>query len=187
MIIYPAGGGTGLIGIWKAFKEMKEMGWIEGSLPKMVAVQSVNCQPVVKAYAELHGIPNHYTEAKPSLAFGLAVPHSFGHDLMMKVISESNGMAIAVTEEDIVIAQKDLANKEGLLLCPEGAATWQAMLQMKKSGKLTGDEEILLINTGSAYKYMDNPDEVTFPSIDVEENKEDHYKSFMQLSKQLAF
>lgn len=186
MIIYPAGGGTGLIGIWKAFKEMKEMGWIAGPLPKMVAVQSVNCQPVVKAYEELHGIQNNYTEAKPSLAFGLAVPHSFGHDIMMKVISESDGMAIAVSEENIVGAQKQVAKKEGLLLCPEGAATWQAMLQMKKSGKLSGDEKILLINTGSAYKYMDSPEETTFASVDVEENKEDHYRSFMNLSKELV-
>ena len=156
VIIYPAGGGTGLIGIWKALKEMKEMGWIEGSLPKMVAVQSVNCQPVVKAYDDLHGIPNDYTQAKPSLAFGLAVPNSFGHDLMMKVIAESEGMAIAVSEEDIINGLQELAKNEGVLVSPEGAATWQAMIQMKHSGMLNGNEKILLLNTGSAYKYMDS-------------------------------
>lgn len=154
VIIYPAGGGTGLIGIWKAFTEMKAMGWIDGPLPKMIAVQSVNCQPVVKAYDDLHGIPNEYVQAKSSLAYGLAVPHSFGHDLMMKVMEESGGMAIAVSEEDIINGVQELARNEGLLLCPEGAATWQAMLQMKESGLLGGDEKILLLNTGSAYKYM---------------------------------
>ncbi|MEO6820451.1 MAG: threonine synthase [Ginsengibacter sp.] len=156
VIIYPAGGGTGLIGIWKAFKEMKEMGWIEGPLPKMIAVQSANCQPVVKAYDDLHDIPNDYEKAKSSFAFGLAVPHSFGHDLMMKVMEESDGMAIAVSEEDIFHGIRELAQNEGFLLCPEGAATWQAMIQMKNAGLLNGEEKILLLNTGTAYKYMDD-------------------------------
>jgi len=155
VIIYPAGGGTGLIGIWKAFKEMKEMGWIAGSLPKMVAVQSANCQPVVKANDDLLGIPNDYKAPQPSIAYGLAVPASFGHDLMMKVIEESKGSAIAVSEEDIIKSTLELARKEGLLLSPEGAATWQAMIQMKNKDILSGDERILLLNTGSAYKYMD--------------------------------
>lgn len=155
VIIYPAGGGTGLIGIWKAFKEMKEMGWITGPLPKMVAVQSASCQPVVKAYDNTKGIENPYTKAKTSLAYGLAVPNSFGHDLMMKTIRESNGMAVAVKEENIVAGMYELAREEGLLVCPEGAATWKAMIQMKNAGHLTGRENILLMNTGSGYKYMD--------------------------------
>lgn len=155
VIIYPAGGGTGLIGIWKAFKEMQEMGWITGPLPKMVAVQSANCQPVIKAYDDLKGVQNNYTKAKSSLAYGLAVPNSFGHDLMMKTIKESNGMAVAVSEEDIVAGVYELAQEEGILVCPEGAATWKAMIQMKEAGELTGRENIILMNTGSAYKYMD--------------------------------
>jgi threonine synthase len=155
VIIYPAGGGTGLIGIWKAFKEMQEMGWITGPLPKMVAVQSTNCQPVVKAYDDLKGIENTYSKAKASLAYGLAVPSSFGHDLMMKTIEESKGMAVAVSEKDILAGVYELAREEGILVCPEGAATWKAMIQMKESGQLTGQENILLMNTGSAYKYMD--------------------------------
>ncbi len=155
VIIYPAGGGTGLIGIWKAFEEMREMGWIEGPLPQMIAVQSVNCQPVVKAFDELHGNDNDYERAKPSVAFGLAVPHSFGHDLMMKVIAESGGSAIAVGEDEMLEGLQELAKNEGILVCPEGAATWQAMIQMKKNGLLKGDEKILLMNTGSHYKYID--------------------------------
>ncbi|MEO6813072.1 MAG: threonine synthase [Ginsengibacter sp.] len=155
IIIYPAGGGTGLIGMWKAFKEMREMGWISSSLPRMIAVQSANCQPVVKAYDDDKGIPNNYLKAKPSLAYGLAVPNAFGHDLMMKVIIESNGLAVAVSEEDILTGVHELAKEEGILVCPEGAATWKAMIQLKESGELEGDEKILLLNTGTGYKYMD--------------------------------
>ena len=154
VIIYPAGGGTGLIGIWKAFKEMEEMGWITGSLPRMVAVQTANCQPVVKAWDDLHGNPNDYQTAKPSIAYGLAVPNSFGHYLMMKVLLESDGVAIAVTEEAILQGVYELAQEEGILVCPEGAAVWKAMIQMKDRGLLTGGENIVLLNTGSAYKYM---------------------------------
>lgn len=104
------------------------MGWIEGPLPKMVAVQSANCQPVVKANDELHGVSNDYQETKSSIAYGLAVPHSFGYDLMMKVIKESEGTAIAVCEEDLIDRVLELAKNEGILLSPEGAATWQAMI-----------------------------------------------------------
>lgn len=171
VIIYPAGGGTGLIGIWKAFQEMKEMGWIESPLPKMVAVQSENCQPVVKANDDLLGIQNDYTEAKSSIAYGLAVPHSFGHDLMMKVIKESNGFAIAVSEEDIIERTLELARTEGLLLSPEGAATFQAMIQMKNSQIIDGSEKILLLNTGSAYKYMDALERYQKTDAKVEKEK----------------
>ena len=155
VIIYPAGGGTGLIGIWKALIEMQTMGWIAGPLPRMIAVQSTNCQPVVKAYDELKGIFNNYEKPKPTVAYGLAVPNAFGQDLMMKVISESNGMAVAVSEEAIIAGVHELAKEEGILVCPEGAATWKAMIQLKESKDLEGDEKIVLLNTGSGYKYMD--------------------------------
>ncbi|MEO6135420.1 MAG: threonine synthase [Ginsengibacter sp.] len=156
VIIYPAGGGTGLIGIWKAIKEMQTMGWITGPLPRMIAVQSANCQPVVKAYDDLVGNKNSYEKPQPSLANGLAVPHPFGLDLMMKVISESNGMAVAISEERIIAGVHELTKEEGIFVCPEGAATWEAMKQLKESGHLTGKEKIVLLNTGSGYKYMDN-------------------------------
>jgi threonine synthase len=155
VIIYPAGGGTGLIGIWKAFIEMQTMDWIDGPLPRMIAVQSANCQPVVKAYDDLKGVFNNYEKPKPTVAYGLAVPNAFGHDLMMKVISESNGMAVAVSEEDIIAGVHELAKEEGVLVCPEGAATWKAMIQLKQTEDLRGDEKIVLLNTGSGYKYMD--------------------------------
>lgn len=156
VIIYPAGGGTGLIGIWKAIKEMQTMGWIYGPLPRMIAVQSVNCQPLVKAYDDLKGNVNNYEKPKASLANGLAVPHPFGLDLMMKVISESNGMAVAVSEENLIAGVHELAREEGVFVCPEGAAAWEAAKQLKESGELNGSEKIILLNTGSGYKYMDN-------------------------------
>lgn len=156
VIIYPAGGGTGLIGIWKAFKEMREMGWLQGPLPRMIAVQSENCQPLVKAYDDLHGITNDYQKAKPSIAYGLAVPHSFGHDLMMRVLAESGGMAVSVKEKEIIFGMKEIAENKGFLLCPEGVATYLAMIHLKNSGALSPEEKILLINTGSAYKYMES-------------------------------
>jgi threonine synthase len=155
VIIYPAGGGTGLIGIWKAFIEMQTMDWIDGPLPRMIAVQSANCQPVVKAYDDLKGVFNNYEKPKPTVAYGLAVPNAFGHDLMMKVISESNGVAVAVSEEDIIAGVHELAKEEGVLICPEGAATWKAMIQLKQTEDLRGDENIVLLKTGSGYKYMD--------------------------------
>ena len=132
------------------------MGWIDGPLPMMIAVQSANCQPVVKAYDDLNGNKNSYEKPQPSLANGLAVPHPFGLDLMMKVLSESNGMAVAISEEKIIAAVHELAKEEGIFVCPEGAATWEAMKHLKESGTLTGNEKIVLLNTGSGYKYMDN-------------------------------
>ncbi|MXV14251.1 threonine synthase [Hufsiella ginkgonis] len=155
VIIYPAGGGTGLIGIWKAFIEMKEMGWITGPLPRMIAVQSGNCQPVVKAFDDKRGVSNSYSGPAASVANGLAVPYPFGLDLMLKVLEESGGMALSVTEEEIVAGVREMAIREGLLLCPEGAAVWKAMIKLKGSGILQGAEKVLLINTGSGYKYLD--------------------------------
>ena len=156
VVIYPAGGGTGLIGIWKAFNEMRKMGWITGALPRMIAVQSANCQPVVKAFHDLKGLQNDYEKPQASLANGLAVPNPFGLDLMIKAIRESNGVAVAVSEDDLIAGVHELAKEEGIFVCPEGAATWEAMKQLKNMGELEGSESIALLNTGSGYKYMNN-------------------------------
>jgi len=124
VIIYPAGGGTGLIGIWKAFKEMIEMGWIEGHhLPKMMAVQSQQCAPVVRVFYNADSWRDGFVP-QPSLANGLAVPYPFGMDMMQEVLQESNGMAYAVSEEEILAGVKEFAREEGILLAPEGAAVW---------------------------------------------------------------
>ena len=155
VILYPAGGGTGLIGIWKAFHEMQQLGWISGPLPRMIAVQSLNCNPIIRA---LHN-PTGWKEGfvpRPTLANGLAVPYPFGMDMMQKVIDESGGYAIAISEEEIVEGVREVAAAEGILMAPEGAATWKALLHLRQLGIVHDHESILLMNTGSGYKYLEN-------------------------------
>jgi threonine synthase len=155
VIIYPAGGGTGLIGIWKAFKEMLEMGWITGPLPKMIAVQSHQCAPVVRAFYDATGWTEGFVP-QSSLANGLAVPYPFGMDMMQQVLQESNGTAYAVSEADIVEGVKEIARTEGMLVSPEGAATWKALLHLRRMQVIDEADKIVLLNTGSGYKYMEN-------------------------------
>ncbi len=155
VIVYPTGGGTGLIGIWKAFKEMIAMGWIENKLPKMIAVQAENCQPIVYSWKGLHANASSY-KGKASLANGLAVPNPFGEDLIMETLIESAGSALTVTEEEMISGVKEIAALEGILVAPEGAAVWKALLKLVDDGFIDRDEKILLLNTGSGYKYMEN-------------------------------
>ncbi len=156
VIIYPTGGGTGLIGIWKAFREMQQMGWIEGKLPRMVAVQSEACQPVVKTYASFTGKNVVYDHPAASVANGLAVPFPFGMDLMMEVLQESNGTALALSEEEIISATIKAAQTKGTLLAPEGAAVWKAAHKLIQTGWIKENEKVLFLNTGTGYKYLDN-------------------------------
>lgn len=158
-IIYPAGGGTGLIGIWKAFQEMIGLGWIKGPLPKMIAVQAENCAPVFAAYND----PVHWKKSfdpKPSIANGLVVPDPFGMDLIQKTIYESGGDVVVVSEQGIMDGIKEVAKAEGILLSPEGSATWKAVTALvEKSGRSSGantihkSDKLLLLNTGSGDKY----------------------------------
>lgn len=155
VIIYPAGGGTGLIGIWKAFKEMKELGWISGKLPRMFAVQSSNCAPIAAAIQDrtnwqLNFIPH------ATIANGLAVPYPFGMDLMLQVIDESGGGVCVIDDTDIIMGLKEIAKLEGLIISPEGAATWKALDQLCKKEQVNESENILLLNTGTGYKYFEN-------------------------------
>ncbi len=155
VIVYPTGGGTGLIGIWKAFKEMIALGWIENKLPKMIAVQAENCQPIVYSWKGLHGNASGY-KGKASLANGLAVPNPFGEDLIMETLIESSGSALSVTEEEMILGVKEIAAAEGILVAPEGAAVWKGLLKLIDEGFIDRDEKILLLNTGSGYKYLEN-------------------------------
>src|SRR5450432_266755 len=156
VIIYPAGGGTGLIGIWKAFKEMMDMGWIDGDhLPKMIAVQSKQCAPVVRAFYNADGWEEGFIP-QPSLANGLAVPYPFGMDMMQEVLHQSNGMAYAVSEEEIIEGVKEIARTEGIIISPEGAATWKALLHLRRMKVVDPADKILLLNTGSGYKYLEH-------------------------------
>jgi len=155
VIIYPAGGGTGLIGIWKAFKEMISMGWINGPLPRMFAVQSKNCDPIIHAVKDPVNWKTGFTP-QPTMANGLAVPFPFGMSMILQVLKESGGMATAVDEAAILESVKEIAKTEGLILSPEGAATWKALLDLTRSGIIAPGENILLLNTGTGYKYFDN-------------------------------
>ncbi len=151
VIIYPTGGGTGLIGIWKAFKEMITLGWITGKLPRMVIVQSENCAPMMEMWK--HGRITEAFNPLPSLAYGLAVPFPFAKDLMMNVIKESSGTVVTVSESQIQSAVEYVAATEGILLSPEGSSTYMAMKKLVKAGWVGEEETVLLFNTGSWYKY----------------------------------
>src|SRR5258706_9590179 len=153
VILYPAGGGTGLIGIWKAFHEMIEMGWIENRLPRLFAVQSENCQPLIETWLGRQKNSKMY-QGKPTVASGLAVPNPFGEKLMLKILNETGGEPIAVSEIEIINAQKEIAQREGLLVSPEGAALLPALQMLLAVDKILPDEKILLLNTGSGYKYL---------------------------------
>lgn len=153
VILYPTGGGTGLIGMWKAFHEMRELGWIKGKLPKMIAVQSSNCNPVVLTHRGKQPNAKNY-KGEPTFANGLAVPNPFAEKLILDVITESNGTALDVTDAEITVAMKEFSTVEGLLVCPEGAALLPALKRLIQDGQVQPAESVLLLNTGSAYKYL---------------------------------
>jgi len=155
VIVYPAGGGTGLIGIWKAFAEMLKIGWITGPLPKMIAVQSENCAPIKAAFEDRPGWKKNFLP-RSSVAIGLAVPFPFGINLIMKVIDESNGRVITVSEEEIIDGIKEIAKAEGIFVSPEGSATWKSLTRLKENGNIHDQDRILLLNTASGYKYLEN-------------------------------
>lgn len=151
VIIYPTGGGTGLIGIWKAFHEMQQLGWIKGKLPRMVVVQTANCDPVVQLFEQGSIAPAFH--AAPSMAYGLAVPQPFARDLMLDVLQQSKGTALSVTEQEISRCMHEMAATEGMLLSPEGSATYAALQKLTQQEWIKSGETVLLFNTGSWYKY----------------------------------
>lgn len=156
VIIYPTGGGTGLIGMWKAFDELEQLGWLENvKRPRMVSVQAEGCAPVVKAFEAKASFCDFWTNAS-TLASGLRVPKSFADHLILKDIYESNGTAVAVSDEAILESQKHLAKMEGIFAAPEGAATLAALKSLIQQGWVDPDERIVLFNTGSGLKYLDH-------------------------------
>jgi threonine synthase len=151
-ILYPSGGGVGLIGMWKGFEEMDRLGWIGGRRPKMIAVQAAGCQPVVRALQE--GEPSsRFWENAHTLAAGLRVPKPLGDFLILKAIRASGGTAIAVTDEEILAAGLELASTTGIFAAPEGAACLAATRMLLGSGFLKPADRIVLYNTGSGLKY----------------------------------
>ena len=154
VIIYPTGGGTGIIGMWKVFDELEEMGWIGSERPRMISVQAEGCSPIPKAYEEGKEESEFFQNAS-TIATGLRVPKALGDFLILRAVRESEGTALAVTDEEIMADVGLMARNEGLFPCPEGAATLSALRHMIADGEVDRDERVVLFNTGSGLKYTD--------------------------------
>ena len=152
VIVYPTGGGTGLIGMWKAFAEMEALGWIGSKRPRMVVVQAKGCAPMVRAFelGEEFAAP---WEGAATIAAGLRVPAAVGDFLILRAIRESEGTAVAVSDEDLLVGQRRLAESEGILACPEGGATLAAAEELLAKGWIKARERVILFNTGTGIKY----------------------------------
>jgi threonine synthase len=152
VIVYPTGGGVGIIGIYKGLMELQEIGWIGEKMPRLVSVQSKGCAPVVKAWEEKKS-ESVFWENSNTIAFGLNVPKALGDFLILQAIYETNGCAVAVEDNEILRAQQMLASEEGIFCCPEGAATLSAAIQLIKSNWIKPNEKVVLLNTGTGLKY----------------------------------
>jgi threonine synthase len=152
-IIYPTGGGTGIIGMWKAFAEMESLGWIEaGQRPRMYVVQSAGCAPMVRAWATGAETAERW-EAPETIASGLRVPAALGDFLILRAVRESGGAAVAVPDTDLVRAGKELQQR-GIAACPEGGATYAAVRRLRADGQIREDDRVVCFNTGAWLKYM---------------------------------
>ncbi|WP_425406898.1 threonine synthase [Hwanghaeella sp.] len=151
-IFYPTGGGTGLIGMWKAFAELQAIGWLTGKMPRMIAVQATGCAPIVKAYDEGEEHAPLWENAH-TMAAGIRVPIAVGDFLILRAVRESGGFAIAVDDDAIQAAQEEVAKREGVLLCPEGAATYAAYKQSLADGRVGKGETAVLYNCATGLKY----------------------------------
>jgi threonine synthase len=154
VILYPTGGGTGLIGMWKAFDEMERLGWIGSRRPRMVTVQAEGCAPIVKAFAAGAtagaDIPDAHT-----VASGLRVPKAVGDFIMLDILRKSGGTAVSVTDAELVEAVKEIGSAEGIFAAPEGAACLPALKALLKRGEIKRDDRIVLFNTGTGVKYLE--------------------------------
>ena len=153
-IIYPTGGGVGLIGMWKAFDEMQQLGWIGSERPHMISVQSSGCAPIVKAWDEGKST-SEFWENADTLAAGLRVPKAYGDYLILDILKKSGGIAISVTDEEIMDALRQWAKVEGVFAAPEGAASLAAYRKLRASEFFSADDTVVLFNTGSGLKYLD--------------------------------
>ena len=154
VIIYPTGGGTGIVGMWKAFDEMQSLGWIGSDRPKMVVVQSEGCAPIVRAYEQGKKFAEPWENAS-TIAAGIRVPSAIGDYLILDSVRKSGGTAITVSDQEIIENMKIFASFEGLWVAPEGAATLAGYKKLLLSGFLTKDSEVVLMNTGAGSKYLD--------------------------------
>jgi threonine synthase len=161
VIIYPTGGGTGLVGMWKAFAELEALGWLQNGMspprrPRMVAVQAEGCAPVIKAFHEGAEFCDFWIGAH-TLASGLRVPKSFADHLILSDLRQSHGNAVAVTDQAILEAQQRLAAAEGIFAAPEGAATLAGLIHLLEQGWVHAEERVVLFNTGTGLKYLRQP------------------------------
>jgi threonine synthase len=152
VVFYPTGGGTGLIGMWKAWAELAALGWIEGPLPRLVAVQSTGCAPIVRAFEAGAESATPWQNAH-TIASGIRVPAAIGDFLILRAIRETQGFALAIEDEEIERARREVAAKDGLLLSPEGAATYAAYLAAARAGRISPSDRAILFNCASGLKY----------------------------------
>ena len=154
VILYPTGGGTGLIGMWKAFDEMERMGWISSRRPRMITVQAEGCAPIVRAFAAGANAGADIPEAH-TIAAGLRVPRAIGDFIMLDILRTSKGNAISVTDDELIAAVKEIGSSEGIFAAPEGAACLPALKKLIADGEVRRDEQVVLFNTGAGVKYLD--------------------------------
>lgn len=157
IIVYPTGGGTGLIGMWKAFDEMEQLGWINSQRPRMVSVQAAGCAPIVRAFEEGKRFADEFPDAATT-ASGLRVPRAIGDFLILDAIRASGGAALAVTDEELIRAARHIGAAEGLFVAPEGAACLPALRQLLADGRVTESDRVVLFNTGAGVKYLESYD-----------------------------
>ena len=152
VIVYPTGGGVGIIGIWKAMLELRELGWVTGDLPRLVAVQAAGCAPIVRAFERGARVSEPWPDAR-TIAFGITVPKALGDFLVLDSLYETGGTAVAVEDEDILAGQLEVARLEGCFTCPEGAACFTAVRHLREGGWLSEGDEVVVLNTGTGLKY----------------------------------
>lgn len=154
VVVYPTGGGTGLIGMWKAWGEMERLGWIGRERPRMVSVQAEGCAPIPKAFAAGAKVSERFPDAR-TYASGLRVPKAYADDLILRALRESKGEAVTVSDDEMRRGVLELASSEGLYAAPEGGAAWIAVEKLLSAGKLDRDERVVVFDTGTGYKYVD--------------------------------
>jgi len=154
LVLYPTGGGTGLIGMWKAFDEMEALGWIDNKRPRMFSVQASGCAPIVRAFEAGEKFAGEFPNAH-TVASGLRVPKAIGDFLMLKILRESKGGAVAIDDDEMIRTVREVGSSEGLFVAPEGAACFAALKKLRASGKIDIGERVVIFNTGSGIKYLD--------------------------------
>jgi threonine synthase len=154
VILYPTGGGTGLIGMWKAFDEMETLGWIEKKRPRMFAVQAAGCAPIVRAFEAGEKTAVEFPRAH-TIASGLRVPKAIADFLILNILRQSNGGAIAIDDEEMIRIGREVGSSEGLFVAPEAAACFAALKSLHSAGKIRSGERVVVFNTGSGIKYLD--------------------------------